>query len=261
MAWIELHDNLPDHPKVIDLAEALNLDKDAIVGKLIRLWVWALNSREDGFLRTKDEPTIADIMRFRGKPKTLVKALLEARFLDPADGGYMIHGWDDHVSRLMELRERRRAQARTRKQKQRAKERDSHGDVTRDTECAYAQCHAATVPKPYLDDDDDSNNSLSSARTREDIHMLSTDDLAKIYRSCVGKEPTPAETDALAGFVQFNPAELVGEAVRRAALYGCKSVIAYVGRELAQWNAAGVETIEQLEECEAEWQDLFTAAR
>lgn len=261
MAWIELHDNLPDHPKVIDLAEALNLDKDAVVGKLIRLWVWALNSREDGFLRTKDESTIADIMRYRGKPKTLIKALVEVRFLDPADGGYMIHGWDDHVSRLMEMRERRRAQARSRKQKQRAKERDGHAVVTRDTDDVNMQCHAATVPKPYLDDDDDTYNSLSSVRAREDIHRLSTDCLAESYRSYVGKDPTPAEADALADFARFNPAELVGEAVHRAATHGCKSVVAYVGRELAQWSAAGVETIEQLEEWEAEWRDPFAAAK
>ena len=34
MAWIELHDNLPDHNKVLDVSEALKRDKDLVVGKI-----------------------------------------------------------------------------------------------------------------------------------------------------------------------------------------------------------------------------------
>ena len=45
MAWIELHDNLPDHQKTIDLANELRIDKDTVVGKLVRLWTWALNEQ------------------------------------------------------------------------------------------------------------------------------------------------------------------------------------------------------------------------
>jgi len=48
MSWIEIHDNLPDHPKVGEVAEALKMDNDAVVGKLVRLWTWAINNREDG---------------------------------------------------------------------------------------------------------------------------------------------------------------------------------------------------------------------
>ena len=86
MAWIELPDTLPDHPKVIDLAELLRLDKDAVVGKLVRLWTWALGSREDGRLRSRDMQTLADVMRWKGKAQRLVDALVEVRLRDPRLG-------------------------------------------------------------------------------------------------------------------------------------------------------------------------------
>ena len=257
MAWIEVHDNLPDHPKVIDLADLLNMDKDAVVGKLIRLWTWALNSREDGYLRAQDATTVADVMRVKLKPAALIVALVEVGFLDPADGGYRIHDWDEHVSRLMELRERRRSQARERKQRQRAKERDGHADVTRDTEHQNPACHAATVPKPNQEDEDDTISSPWSAGAREDIHRLSTFEVEKAFREKVGRAPSPAESEFLLGVPESS--ELVLEAIRRAAVNGAQSVTAYAGTALAQWARAGIGTVEQLEAWEAEWRDPFAA--
>ena len=87
MAWMELHDTLPDHPKVICAAAALKLDKDTFVGKLTRLWLWALNHRESGFLRDNEAETVAEIMRFKGRPAALMAALLGAGVLDVTEGG------------------------------------------------------------------------------------------------------------------------------------------------------------------------------
>ncbi len=101
MAWIELHDTLPDHDKVITVATALNMDKDLVVGKLVRLWVWALNNREDGIFRARDISTIAEVMRFRGKAQRLVDALVHARLLDCAEDTYVIHDWDERVGMLL----------------------------------------------------------------------------------------------------------------------------------------------------------------
>lgn len=111
MAWIELHDTLPDHPKVIDLAELLRLDKDAVVGKLVRLWTWALGSREDGRLRRRDLQTLADVMRWKGKAQRLADALVEVRLLDPAEDGWVIHDWDEHVGIYLERKEAQKAYA------------------------------------------------------------------------------------------------------------------------------------------------------
>lgn len=39
--WIKAEHTLPDKPEVVAMAARLNIDQDAVVGKLIRLWIWA----------------------------------------------------------------------------------------------------------------------------------------------------------------------------------------------------------------------------
>jgi hypothetical protein len=46
--WIKVEIDLPDKPRVIAIASKLNLDVDAVVGKLIRLWGWADRQTTDG---------------------------------------------------------------------------------------------------------------------------------------------------------------------------------------------------------------------
>ena len=192
MAWIEAHDTLPDHPKVLRAAKALRLDSDALVGKLLRLWTWALSNREDGVLSDLDAGVLHRIMNYSGKADKLLTALTEVRLLDALpDVRYAIHYWDEHVAMLMEQRDRKRTQARERQRRRRAagaapeardvtpeeahrsapEERDEdapcHAPVTRDTSVTQppsvtrdvtrdvTPCHAVTVPNrtvPYIDD-------------------------------------------------------------------------------------------------------------
>ena len=121
MAWMELHDTLPDHPKVICAAAALGMDKDTFVGKLVRLWVWALNHRESGRLLEGELETVAEVMRCQERPAALVAALVEVGLLDRVKGGYVIHDWEQYVSMLMAKREERRSQTRQRVQRYREK--------------------------------------------------------------------------------------------------------------------------------------------
>lgn len=39
--WIKIEHSLPDKPEVVRMADLLGIDQDAVVGKLIRLWIWA----------------------------------------------------------------------------------------------------------------------------------------------------------------------------------------------------------------------------
>lgn len=170
MAWIELHDNLPDHPKTLAVARALDMDKDMVVGKLCRLWTWCLANREDGLLALEDGETLCEVMRFTGGAKKLMQALCtppkggEAGFIEPTPGGYRLHGWEERTSLLMETRARKRAQTmeRTRRYRERRKEQVSQGGgdgdavgdaaVTRhgDAGCdaAVTQCDVPTEPNP-----------------------------------------------------------------------------------------------------------------
>ena len=42
--WIKVEEAMPDKPEVFAIATELNLDPDAVVGKLIRVWSWASRS-------------------------------------------------------------------------------------------------------------------------------------------------------------------------------------------------------------------------
>ncbi|MFJ3266075.1 DnaT-like ssDNA-binding domain-containing protein [Serratia liquefaciens] len=47
-SWIKVEVITPDKPEVFQLSEILNLDPDAVLGKLVRLWAWADQQTIDG---------------------------------------------------------------------------------------------------------------------------------------------------------------------------------------------------------------------
>lgn len=47
-SWIKIEVITPDKPEIYQLAEILSLDPDAVLGKLIRIWVWADQQTIDG---------------------------------------------------------------------------------------------------------------------------------------------------------------------------------------------------------------------
>lgn len=250
MAWIELHDTLPDHPKVIDLADLLKLDKDAVVGKLVRLWTWALNSREDGFLRAKDIVTVADVMRFKGKPQRLVEALVEVQLLDQSEGGYTIHDWDEHVAMLMEKREMKREKDRLRKQRQREKSHAGHADVTRDMDVTCHDGHAVTVPKPYHTVPNDIlTDTISDMHTREDDSKLSTgcgklsaEQVRGAWMHVLATVPSEGEVKTVLRHSVGMDISAVKFALELTCLYGATNPAAYAARTLNEWNTLGIMT-------------------
>lgn len=50
MAWIELHQALPQHRKLLALRDALRLRTPAALGHMCLLWLWALDNAPDGDL-------------------------------------------------------------------------------------------------------------------------------------------------------------------------------------------------------------------
>lgn len=269
MAWIELHDTLPDHDKVLDVSEALKMDKDMVVGKLVRLWTWALNNREDGIFKARDIATIAEIMRYKGKPKNLVDALVRARLLDQAGDAYVIHDWDERVGMLLAKRETARAQNRARVQKHRNKKAGNAGETESNSGCNalhehyetpnVTQCNAATVPKPYLKDDDDDvdadiQRGRAGAYAREDeldTWQAAYADADRIVRAAFkasfGREATTAEAERLSQIAVLNDkTALIGEAIRRAAVHGAKSVGSYVAEIIKDWRYQEIDTESEL---------------
>lgn len=46
--WIKLEITMPDKPEVARMADHLNIDHDAVAGKLIRFWIWGDQQSIDG---------------------------------------------------------------------------------------------------------------------------------------------------------------------------------------------------------------------
>ena len=315
MAWIKVQDTLPDHRKVIGAASVLKIDKDAFVGKLLRLWLWMLSQRENGFLRESDAETVADVMRYRGKPAKLMAALLDAGLLDSAEGGYVVHDWEDSMGALLTRREEQRAKTRERVKKHRERNGSCNAEeggesedktdecnvsVTRYTSVTHnggnapvmctvtpavtpvkRSCNTDVTPSRvrvrdiYIDDDDDYRaGAQAGARTRtqapareedlrEDEKSVLEDErfdgrldsaqsaVRLAYLDAFGREALPAEVESIVrAAVISGTVEVAGEAVRRAAQHGARSVVPYVKTLLDQWAREGVSTVDELTDYE-----------
>lgn len=47
-SWIKVEVITPDKPEIFQMAESLNIDPDAVLGKLVRIWTWADQQTVDG---------------------------------------------------------------------------------------------------------------------------------------------------------------------------------------------------------------------
>ena len=64
MAWIELHQSLPQHRKLLALRDALGLRTPAALGHMCLLWLWALDNAPDGDLSALPARQLAEICQF-----------------------------------------------------------------------------------------------------------------------------------------------------------------------------------------------------
>ena len=263
MAWIEVHDTLPDHPKVLRAAKALKLDSDALVGKLVRLWVWALGNREDGVLNDLDADRLDVIMQYRGKASALLEALVTNRLLDALpDEHYMIHDWDEHVMMLRDKREEKRKQnaervKRYRNAKKRMESENCNADVTHEcnadvTHYNGVTCNASnarTVPNRTIDDLNDDPTTLAvCARETAPLPVDNFEDqvretISEGFLRLTGREANPVELDALVANTGADGGmspEMVLLAVSRAVTYGAKSIVGYSTRVMVEWRRKGL---------------------
>lgn len=92
--WFALDCSIWTNPKIAKLAGMLNVDIDAAVCKIARIWSWAmLSENEDGEVTYIPDDELAGIARWKKKPSVLVSALNECGFIDDVDGRKFLHGW------------------------------------------------------------------------------------------------------------------------------------------------------------------------
>lgn len=116
--WIELHQEMPRHPKTLALAQALKVSRREAVGILVDLWTWGLScADEDGNLKAIGDEGIALALDWPiRKAGALVKAFVSCGWLDNLENGkYRLHDWPDYTSKLSEKRKDAERKRRERK--------------------------------------------------------------------------------------------------------------------------------------------------
>lgn len=258
MAWIEVHTNLPDHPKVLRAAKALKIDSDALVGKLVRLWTWALENREDGILTDVDMERLGRIMNYGGKVETLSAALIKHGLLeDEGDGCASIHDWDEHVVRLLEKKREKRKQTAERVARYRAKKNALH-----DGECNALQeryetrtcnaCNAPTVPNqtlplpnPTIKTDIMTDTTTSPAREESELstsYPQLGEQVEWAWINVMAEAPTEAQVKTITRHAVGMDISAVKYAIELACLYGAANPSAYAARVLNEWHTMGIVT-------------------
>lgn len=90
---IRLLTTFPRHPKVKKLR--MRLSAEGVLG-LLTLWLFARESRPDGWLTGMAEEDIELAAEWGGERGALVSALVELSFLDQTSRGFRLHNWAKH---------------------------------------------------------------------------------------------------------------------------------------------------------------------
>ena len=101
MSWIEVHQTLPRHPKLIRLAIRLKVSQQACIGYLISLWLWSLDYAENGNLEQFSAEELAIASGWNGDAHEFITSLQEAGWIDNA----CIHDWRDYAGKLLHRRD------------------------------------------------------------------------------------------------------------------------------------------------------------
>lgn len=75
--WIKLEHWTPDKPEVFRMADILDIDPDAVCGKLARIWIWADQQTVDGVTQVKRECNAVSVTK-----KMIDRLASVARFAD-----------------------------------------------------------------------------------------------------------------------------------------------------------------------------------
>ena len=119
--WIKLEVTTPDKPEVVMMAAILKADQDAVVGKLIRIWVWADQNSVDGAAVPVTECFLDKLAGRRG----FAVALRRVGWLGGAEGSLTFPGFGRHNGKS--------AKARSEGNRRVAKHRNGNRNVTVET--------------------------------------------------------------------------------------------------------------------------------
>jgi hypothetical protein len=174
--WIKIEHVTPDKPEVWQIAETLGIDADAVVGKLVRIWVWADQQTTDGNARSVTKALLDRISGVTG----FAAAMVEAGWLQQAEGGVQFVNFERHNGETA----KQRALTAKRVQKHRA----AGAAETK----VKRQCNAAGVTSPLPEKRREEKNNKTDIETR--THARAIDDSAAADPPVTPVTTTPASS-------------------------------------------------------------------
>jgi hypothetical protein len=165
--WIESHQQLGKHPKMLRAARLLGINRVQMVGHLQYLWWWALDFATAGDIADYDAADIADAALWNGDPELFYSALVQCGWIDKeSDQGVVLHDWHDYAGKLLEGREKAAEKMRRYREKQRGygnvaepdsapinKEEARNGNVTVTSPPRNSLTNTVTVTTTTTEDD------------------------------------------------------------------------------------------------------------
>lgn len=116
MAWIQVHQQLKDHRKLLAAADELEIEPAHMLGLLTSFWLWALDNAPSGSLDGISNRMIARAAQWNGTPDVFVEAMASAGLLDEVgDGTLAIHDWYEYAGKLIDQREAEKNRSRARR--------------------------------------------------------------------------------------------------------------------------------------------------
>lgn len=91
-SWIKVEVITPDKPEIFQIAEILNIDPDAVLGKLVRIWAWADQQTIDGNAGSVTRGVLDRISFITG----FADALIAVGWLACEDGKMFLPNFDRH---------------------------------------------------------------------------------------------------------------------------------------------------------------------
>lgn len=112
--WIKVEKSTPDKPEIFELAEILNLDPDAVLGKLIRAWSWLDSNSDNGHIKSVTNVLIDRVTGVTGFAESMKSV------------GWLEDGTVPNFDRHMGESAKKRAKDAERKRKSRVKSETGH---------------------------------------------------------------------------------------------------------------------------------------
>ncbi|MBI5289936.1 MAG: DnaD domain protein [Chloroflexi bacterium] len=227
MAWIESHQSLHRHRKLVRAAGLLGVSHATLIGHLHILWWWALdNADTDGRLGDISAGALAVVADWPGKtPERFTEALIDAGFIDRDGEGLRLHDWYVYAGKL----NGRRDANRERMKRARAAHSETHEQRTDDTPLR---------PRAELPNRTQPTIPPATAREVSDETEEAVGRLCREWERATGTTVTAMLGETFATWLAKVSEEWVGDAIRETGKAGAKSP-RYLQRILETWSTEG----------------------